>query len=255
MLTRIRCALALIAMVGSLIASHPATAKTKDLQIPDSAEPATYVRNIDGDTIMVDIDERLGTREYTVRMIGIDTPETNYSYGNEPECFGKEATNKTDSLLITAKHDTLWLESDTSDTDAYDRLLRYVWYESTIDGKVHFLNADLVREGYALSKHYEPNTARQSTLDDAQDGAISNAAGMWLTCDEPVSMDPTLEADGKPDDAPIDRTTTPVSADDEAVCSFFDSQQDAQDMMDVYPEFEPDLDPDGNSIACDNYFS
>jgi micrococcal nuclease len=224
------------------------------LEIPRDAEPARYIENIDGDTILVEMENRNGnTREYTVRMIGIDTPETNYSYGNEPECFGKEATNKTDSLLVTAEDDVVWLEMDESDKDPYGRLLRYVWYVSKIDGEVHFLNADLVREGYALAKTYEPDTSRQDELDDAEEDAIRASAGMWLECDASVSGDPSKE-DGSPDDAPIDRTQVPVEDDAEAACAIFDVYDDAQDLLDEFPDLAEVLDADGDGIACESYF-
>lgn len=227
----------------------------KDVDIPDAAVPTRYVETIDGDTIVVELANRNGNlREVTVRLIGIDTPETNYAYGNEPECYGKEATDKTDSLLVTAKDDTVWLEQDVTDKDSYGRLLRYVWYESAIDGEVHLLNADLVREGYALAKTYRPNTTRQGELDDAEDAAIRGGRGMWLSCDGSVGLDPTLEADGQPDDAPIDRTRTPVEEDEEAACSFFDTYDEAQDFLDEYPEIAEDLDPDGNGVARELYF-
>jgi hypothetical protein len=131
--------------------------------------------------------------------------------------------------------------------------LRYVWYVSEIDGKVHLLNEELVAQGYALAKSYRPNTARQDDLDAAESSAIRGGRGMWLTCDGSVSMDPSLE-DGEPDDAPIDRTQTPVEVDEEAVCSLFEYYDEAQDFMDEYPEIAEELDPDGDGIACDSYF-
>ena len=49
------------------------------------------IRVIDG--VAVDVDFDLSRREDPdrIRMIGIDTPETTYSYGNHPECYGEEA--------------------------------------------------------------------------------------------------------------------------------------------------------------------
>lgn len=249
--------LAITVLTTVLLGRGLVSAQNRDdpLAIPKDAVPAGYVENIDGDTIVVELENRNGNlREERVRLIGIDTPETNDSFGNQPECYGKEATNKTDSVLVTAKDDTVWLEADVDDQDQYGRLLRYVWYESTIDGEVHLLNADLVREGYALAKTYRPNTARQDELDDAEAAAIREGRGLWLSCDESVSMDPTLEADGEPDAAPIDRTRTPVADDEEAACSFFTTYDEAQDFLDLYPEIADALDPDGNGVACETYF-
>ena len=109
-------------------------------------------------------------------------------------------------------------------------------------------------EGYALAKTYRPNTAYQDELDDAEEVAITEGRGMWLACDGSVSLDPTLEADGEPDADRIDRTLTPVTEDEDAVCSFFDTFDQAQDFLDAYPEVAEIIDPDGDGLACEAYF-
>ena len=253
----IRRLVVVLTFVVSLMAGTAVSAQDRDeeLEIPEDARPARYVENIDGDTIIVEMENRNGNlREYTVRLIGIDTPETSYSYGNEPECFGDDAKNKLDSLLVTAEENTIWLEADEAGSDPYGRLLRYVWYVSEIDGDVHFLNADLVRDGYALAKSYRPNTFRQDELDDAEDDAIRAASGLWLECDASVSMDPSLEEDGEPDDVPIDRTAVPVEDEEEVACAMFDIYDEAQDLLDEFPELDEELDADGDGIACETYF-
>ena len=53
-----------------------------------------FIRVIDGDTIDVDFDLSRAKIRDRIRMIGIDTPETNYSYGNHPECYGEEASQE-----------------------------------------------------------------------------------------------------------------------------------------------------------------
>ena len=221
--------------------------------IPDDAQYAEYIESIDGDTFDADVQQENGQfREDRIRMIGIDTPETNYSYGNHPECYGKEASGRSEALLLDAKE--IWLSSDVSDRDKNGRLLRYVWVISKLDGKVHFLNEQLVEEGYAEAKTYKPDTYYQDVLDDAEKLAISDARGMWLTCDASVSIDPTLEdPDTGPDTESIDRTETPVD-DSDAVCSFFSTFEEAQDFMDQYPDLADVLDLDGDGIACEDYF-
>src|SRR5215212_5435625 len=57
---------------------------------------ARLVRVVDGDTVVVDID---GQHE-TVRLIGIDTPET-VKPDSPVECFGPEASAFTKHLLPT----------------------------------------------------------------------------------------------------------------------------------------------------------
>ena len=77
-------------------------------------------RVIDGDTIQVQVD---GTR-YTVRLIGVDTPETKHP--TKPvQYFGREASAFTKAAL---EGKTVLLQKDrTADTvDRYGRWLRYV---------------------------------------------------------------------------------------------------------------------------------
>lgn len=226
-----------------------AAAPAKD-EIPSDAVQVELIRVIDGDTIDVDFDLGSGVDRDRVRLIGIDTPETNYSYGNHPECYGEEASKKTDSLLVAATE--IWLEQDEDPVDPNDRLLRYVWYVSKIDGQVHLLNEQLVAEGYAVARYYPPNRLHQDRLDKAQENAIREGRGMWTTCDASVSLDPALEGD-VPDTIPIDRTKTPVS-DEEEICSFFDTWDEAYEFYLAFPELRSDFDPDGNGVPCDQYF-
>ena len=98
---------------------------------PERTE-AQVIKVVDGDTISVDI----GGVTYSVRYIGIDCPET----GN---WMAAEAT-QANFDLVGGK--IVYLEKDVSETDRYDRLLRYVFLA---DGT--FVNAKLVRLGYARS--------------------------------------------------------------------------------------------------------
>ena len=94
-------------------------------------------RVIDGDTIQVLSDGR----QYTVRLIGADTPETKHPT-KAVQRFGQEASAFTTAAL---DGQTVQLEIDrTGDTrHRYGRLLRYVH----LDGEN--FNARLIREGYA----------------------------------------------------------------------------------------------------------
>lgn len=119
----------------------------------------------DGDTIRVSIDGK----SVPVRYIGIDTPET-VDPRKDVQCFGKEASAFNASLVAGKK---LELERDISDTDKYDRLLRYIW----IDGKL--VNEELVRAGYARSSSYPPDVKYQDRLRAAEADARANSVGLW----------------------------------------------------------------------------
>jgi len=131
------------------------------------AAPAApqVTRVIDGDTIEVDI---AGTI-YKVRYIGIDTPELD---DKRPEfsALAQEATRYNRQLV---ERGTVRLEKDVSETDRYGRLLRYVYV-----GDI-FINAELVRQGLAWVKVYEPDTKYQDTLEKAEAEARQDKKGLW----------------------------------------------------------------------------
>jgi endonuclease YncB( thermonuclease family) len=86
---------------------------------------------IDGDTIRVRPLEATRRNSYTVRLIGIDTPETRKP-GTPVECGG---LNATASLKRLAEGRRMLLRTDpTQDTfDRYDRLLAYAKLRSGLD--------------------------------------------------------------------------------------------------------------------------
>jgi len=134
---------------------------------PALSTEASVVRVIDGDTIEVDI---AGT-VYKVRYIGIDTSETIHpTRGEEP--YGKEASAKNREL-VDGK--VVRLERDVSETDKYGRLLRYVWAGDL------FVNAELVRLGYAQVATYPPDVRYQDLFLQLQREAREAGRGLWGT--------------------------------------------------------------------------
>jgi micrococcal nuclease len=245
-----------VALAVAGIAASATAATDPELEIPEGAVAARYLNNVDGDTITVELLNFRGEFEQVeIELIGIDAPEFSRTADAESDCYGPEARSKVDSVLVAAKNDTVWLESDIDDEAEDGALWRYVWFVSIIDQKVHFLNLDLVRDGFALAVEQEPNLAHQDELDDAERAAISAGMGLWLTCDASVSMDASLEEDGRPDRDPIDRTKVPVEDDPEAACALFDFYDEAQDLLEQFPELAEQLDPDGNGIACELFFN
>jgi micrococcal nuclease len=133
-------------------------------------------RVIDGDTIKVDIDGE----SLTVRMVGIDTPET-VKPDSPVECFGPEASDFATGLLTDA---TVTLEIDESQgaTDQYGRALAYVWRELP-DGSLSMFNLEAVAGGYAEARQYGPDAyAWKAEFDAAEDAARSAGAGQWGAC-------------------------------------------------------------------------
>jgi micrococcal nuclease len=66
----------------------------------------------------------------------------------------QEATAFTTWLLSLGGD--LYLESDVSDRDRYDRLLRYVWLDFG-DGEVYLVNAALAHARYAAQTTFPPD--------------------------------------------------------------------------------------------------
>jgi micrococcal nuclease len=132
---------------------------------------ATVVEVIDGDTIIVDI----GPVTETVRLLGIDTPETKHP--TQPvECYGPEASEHTAELLPAGTR--VRLERDEEARDAFGRLLAYV---HRIDDGV-FVNAEIVRTGHAEVLVLGPNRAYASDLRAVQAEARDAGAGLWRAC-------------------------------------------------------------------------
>lgn len=114
----------------------------------------------DGDTIRVELAD--GGLE-PVRLIGIDTPE-------QGECPAEEATAFLAGLVGSRE---VRLVADTSDRDSSGRLLRYVYL-----GEL-FVNEAVVREGLAIARRYQPDTAMAGALASAQAEARALGVGIW----------------------------------------------------------------------------
>jgi len=120
---------------------------------------------VDGDTILLESGE-------SVRYLGIDSPETNHP-SRGLECYGAEATERNRELV---DGELVRLESDTTDRDAYGRLLRYVYIDNT------FVNAVLVEGGFAYSYYYPPDTKYYDELLALELAAEVDGRGLWSAC-------------------------------------------------------------------------
>lgn len=149
--------------------------KNENTEIIDTSkfEKAYVKRVVDGDTIIATIDNK----EYRVRFIGINTPEST----TKIEKYGKEASNYTKEML-TGK--TVYLEKDIRNTDKYDRLLRYIWLElptkiSEEEINTKMFNAILLINGYAKLFTYPPDVKYVKYLKPLEQKARENNTGLW----------------------------------------------------------------------------
>ncbi len=123
------------------------------------------VRIVDGDTLKVE----LNGKEETVRLIGVDTPETVHpTKGVEP--YGKEASDYTKLRL---EGQEVKLEFDVQERDQYGRTLVYVWFGSEM------FNKTLLIEGYAQIATFPPNVRYVEDFKKLQEQSREAKKGMW----------------------------------------------------------------------------
>ncbi len=121
---------------------------------------AQVTQIIDGDTI----DVTISGVPYRVRYILIDTPERGAPFYDE--------STEVNRQLVQDK--TVTLVKDVNETDRYSRLLRYVYLA---DGT--FVNAELVRQGFAQVATFPPDVAKEAEIRAAQQEAVAAGRGLW----------------------------------------------------------------------------
>jgi micrococcal nuclease len=125
---------------------------------------------VDGDTIHVVI----GDRREKVRYIGVDTPET-HKPGTPVQCYGRAASAFNARLLAGR---SVQLRTDAETRDRYGRLLAYVYRRP--DGL--FVNAELVRRGFATVLTIPPNVAHAEEFLRLARAARRAGRGLWRAC-------------------------------------------------------------------------
>ncbi len=123
---------------------------------------------VDGDTIWVT--GKNGPEE-KIRLIGIDAHEVRNSPRKKAGFYGKEATNYLRKRIQGKK---VRLEYDVRRYDQYRRTLAYVYLE---DGT--FINAEMVRKGYAVVMTVSPNVKYADKFILYQQEARNNNRGLW----------------------------------------------------------------------------
>lgn len=137
---------------------------------------ASVTRVIDGDTVEVSVEGKIEK----VRMIGVNTPETNHPTKGV-EYFGKEAKTFTTNSLSGK---TVYLEKDVDERDNYGRLLAYIWLKqpaSDTEKEVRdkMFNAILLLEGYAQVMTVPPNVKYSDMFVKFQREAREAERGLW----------------------------------------------------------------------------
>lgn len=136
------------------------------LTIPDGFLAVTKV--VDGDTFWADDGTSKGLK---VRLIGVDAPESRKTFRKEVGYFGKEAKTYLTNLLSGK---SVKLEYDVNRIDQYGRMLAYVYLQ---DGT--FVNAELVKNGYAMTMTVPPNVKFTDEFVKLEVEARENKKGLW----------------------------------------------------------------------------
>jgi micrococcal nuclease len=159
---------ALLAAVAALV-----LALVLDRGGAPSTGGARVVRVVDGDTIRVSV----GGRERSVRLLGIDTPET-HRPGTPIECGGPEATAHMQALAPPGTPVELEADPGQDRVDRYGRLLAYVRLPGGRLAEEGQLSA-----GWATVYVYAGKpVSLYGAFRRAQDAARTRRIGVWGAC-------------------------------------------------------------------------
>ncbi|HET7324994.1 MAG TPA: thermonuclease family protein, partial [Halococcus sp.] len=225
---------------------------------------ATVIDVVDGDTVDVRFED--GTVE-TVRLIGVDTPETSLRYQDPVEYGIPDTPAGRDWLLmwgenaetfatqrLAGEQVTVVFDPASDRRGYFGRLLAYIYY----DGGQNFGKALLER---GLARVY---TGAEFSLEDTylalEAEAQAENVGLWgfegdvtATPTPTATVTPTDELEG--DGGGGLETPTPSNdgdLPDPYDCGDFDSQEVAQQVLDNNPDDPSELDSDGDGVACES---
>jgi len=219
------------------------------------------IRVVDGDTMEV----RFPNGEVdTLRLLGVDTPET---FGqNDPAEFesipentagrdhlanwGDRATafamNKLDGETVRIETDP---EADRR--GSYGRLLVFLYYDDGTD-----FNRELLDRG--LARLYDSTFSKRGEYESAEAQAQRGDVGLW-DFDGSAATDTPTETESSSDDSDdsggsggSDLPPPSGGSSDPYDCSDFDTQDQAQQVLEETPGDPSGLDGDGNGIACES---
>lgn len=117
-------------------------------------EKAFVTKVLDGDTVIIE-------GGYHIRPLGIDADEKGYP------CY-EPAKERLEELVLDKE---VRLERDKEDKDQYGRYLRYIFLGDKN------INLEMVKEGLAISRFYEPNVKYKKEIQEAEEEAIKNKIG------------------------------------------------------------------------------
>lgn len=161
--------LILLAIIGVWAYSPENAATTESAEDSIYEGPYEVVKVVDGDTIKLLIDGETTT----VRLIGIDTPESVHPDKSKNVPEGKLASDHTKELV---EDKFVYIEYGEDPRDRYDRVLAYVYIDENT-----MLNAQILEDGYAEVYTLKPNNKYEEYFQNLEDEARSGNVGLWST--------------------------------------------------------------------------
>jgi micrococcal nuclease len=207
----------------------------------------TVTRVIDGDTM--EIEYANGTED-TVRLLGVDTPETTLSRVSADEFAGiPDTTAGRDHLFNWGERATTFAENELEGTQVqmvfdpdsdrrgyFGRLLVYLY----VDGEN--FNERLLGEGYA--RMYDSQFSLREEFAALEQEAQATDVGLWDFQDSDTESDTDSESS--------DVEVPPLPSDGDYNCGDFETQEQAQYVLENESGDPHGLDADGNGVACES---
>lgn len=224
-------------------------ARQSDGELEGQEWNVTVTRVIDGDTLEVRFPNG---RVDTLRLLGVDTPETTLSRVDPAEFEGIPNTsagrdhlyewglNATSDANETLHGETVRIAVDPAADrrGTFGRLLVYVFH----DGEN--FNEGLLEEGYA--RLYESSFSQRETFETAEATARANETGLWnFTGTQTTGLEPS-GAENRHVSLP------PLPPDGDYDCRHFDSHTQAQAVLERDASDPHRLDADDDGIACES---
>lgn len=230
---------------------EPNTESTGTTTTPDAVDgesvTVTVTRVIDGDTMEIEYPN--GTED-TVRLLGVDTPETTLSRVSPDEFAGiPDTTAGRDHLFEWGEQATIFAEDELEGTQVqivfdpdsdrrgyFGRLLVYLY----VDGEN--FNERLLADGYA--RMYDSQLSLREEFVALEQEAKASSVGLWDFQDS----DTELGTDSDSSDTEI----PPLPPDGDYDCGDFETQEQAQYVLENESGDPHGLDGDGNGVACES---
>lgn len=190
-------------LIVATMASAALVAGSITVSAAANADSGTVVRVVDGDTLIVSINNG----DHTIRLLNVDTPETKDP--NQPvECLGPQAAEYLAEQLPEGT--AVRLEFDAERHDKYGRTLAGVFAPNGT-----LVNAEIAREGLGIPVHYGNNVKFLPPVEAAYEEARAAKTGLFsnqIDCTLPTQLaetTKTLDAAAAAATAP---TTTSAAA-------------------------------------------